>query len=190
MLFEFVMTHSKIIVYLCLLQILSACSSQTQALTKYRSSFDFSAITSYSIYDRNSKFSDFQNISDAFRNRIELVIERVFDKKGYQYQPVEDADIVVTYHLVNMKNRELKQYNAGVRYCRWCLKAGEEESGKKHQAIQPGSLVLDLVNTKTKRSVWRSIYPLKIKNDDKSDEIQEKIVLAINVMMKQLPNNT
>jgi hypothetical protein len=37
--------------------------------------------------------------------------------------------------------------------------------------------------------VWRSVYPLKIKEKDNSREVQEKIYNAIDVMLKDYPNN-
>jgi hypothetical protein len=166
--------------------LISACSNQT-ATAKYRSSFNFSSLNNYSTHDRNSSFSEFQNISDAKRNSIEIAIEKVLDKKGYQYQDVGVADVVVTYYLINRNNKELKEYNKGIRYCHWCLKSGSEDVNKGHWKMKPGSLIIDLVDTKEKRSVWRSVYPLSIKEKDSSFDTQEKIVQAISSMMAQLP---
>ena len=54
--------------------------------------------------------------------------------------------------------------------------------------MNSGSLIIDFVDTKDNRSVWRSVYPLRIKEKDSSFEIQEKIVSAISSMMSKLPN--
>ena len=167
--------------------LLSACSNQV-ATAKYRSSFNFSSLKNYSTYDRNSPFSEFQNISDTMRNSIEIAIEQALDEKGYQYQRVTGADVVVTYHLINHNNKELREYNKGIRYCQWCLKEGSEEVNSKHWQMNSGSLIIDFVDTKDNRSVWRSVYPLRIKEKDSSFEIQEKIVSAISSMMSKLPN--
>jgi len=166
---------------------LSACSNKV-ATAKYRDSFNFSSLKSYSTYNRNSAFSDFQNINDTTRNSIEIAIEQVLDNKGYHYKKVDAADIVITYHLVNRNKKELKKYNKGIRYCHWCLKAGVENINQRHWQMKPGSLIIDLVDVQDNRSVWRSVYPLSIAEKDSSSEIQEKIVLAINAMMLQLPN--
>jgi len=181
------MRRILIFIFVSLSLFLSACSNKA-ATAKYRSSFNFSSLENYSTYDRNSPFSEFQNISDITRNSIEIAIEQTLDKKGYQYMQVEDADVVVTYHLINRNNQELREYNKGIRYCQWCLKGGSEEINSRHWQMNSGSLIVDFVDTKDNRSVWRSVYPLSIKEKDSSFEIQEKIVSAISSMMSKLPN--
>ena len=167
---------------------LSACSSSRPALSKFRSNFNFSQVSSYSFYDRNSDFSDFQNISDATRNSIELAIEQVLDKNGFEYQLPNSADVVVAYHLIKQNAKELNNYNKGVGYCSYCLRGGETQKGKKQWKIMPGSLIIDIVNPKNKRSVWRSVYHLNINaNKDNSKEAQLKIYQAIEAMMAKFP---
>jgi hypothetical protein len=180
------MPRILVFIFICLSLVLSACSFQA-ATAKYRSSFNFSLLNNYSTHDRNSPFSELQNISDAKRNSIEIAIEKVLDKKGYQYKDVDVADVVITYYLINRNNKELKEYNKGLRYCHWCLKSGSEDVNNGHWKMKPGSLIIDLVDTKEKRSVWRSVYPLSIKEKDSSFDIQDKIVRAVSSMMAQLP---
>jgi len=180
------MPHLLVLILITLSLFFSACSN-TVATAKYRSSFNFSSLKSYSTYDRNSPFSDFQNISDTKRNSIEIAIEQVLDNKGYHYKRVDNADIVITYHLVNRNRKELKKYNRGIRYCHWCLNVGVENINDRHWQMKPGSLIIDLVDIQDNRSVWRSVYPLSLDEKDSSFEIQEKIVLAISAMMLQLP---
>ncbi|MFT5755702.1 MAG: hypothetical protein ACI9LM_000414 [Alteromonadaceae bacterium] len=182
------MPRILVLIFISLSLLLSACSNQV-ATAKYRSGFNFSSLNHYSTYDRNSPFSEFQNISDTTRNSIEIAIEQILDKKGYKYKKVDVADVVVTYHLIDHNYKDLKKYNKGIRYCHWCLKSVSEEINDRHWQMNPGSLIIDLVNTQNNRSVWRSVYPLKIKVKDSSVDIQEKIVLAIRSMMAQLPIN-
>ena len=78
--------------------------------TKYQVKFNFSAVESYSVFGRNSAFTEYQNLSDVDRNSIELVIENIFDKKGLSYQAVEQAepDIKVTYPLSGSNSLRLQ----------------------------------------------------------------------------------
>jgi hypothetical protein len=167
----------------------SGCVSQKAALSKYQTRYNFSDIKSYSTYDRSSEFSDFQNISDATRNSIELAIEQVFDKNGYFYAQVDKSDVVIGYHLIGNNNKELDKYNKGVGYCQYCLRGGEVAKGKKSWHMVPGSLILDVVNSKNNRSIWRSVYHLQIDEDDNSREVQKKIYQAIDNMIKRFPHN-
>jgi len=173
--------------FLCIFTLLAGCTSSRSAITQFRTNFDFSQVDSYRFYDRNSDFSDFQNISDSTRNIIELAIEQVLDKNGFIYQIKDDADIIVTYHLIK-KNKELSEYNKGVGYCSYCLRGGEAQKNKKAFKLIPGSLILDIVNPKSKLSVWRSVYHLKIKTEkDNSQEVQLKIYQAIDAMINKYP---
>jgi len=175
------------ITYFCLLSLLAGCSYSRPAITKFRTNFNFSQVDSYRFYDRNSDFSGFQNIKHTTRNSIELAIEQVLDKNGFIYKMEDDADIIVTYHLIT-NGQEVSKYNKGIGYCSYCLRGGEAQENKKPFSIIPGGLILDIINPKTERSVWRSVYDLKIKTGkDNSKEIQLKIYEAIDEMMKKFP---
>lgn len=169
---------------------LSACTSSPPAISKYQTSFNFSQVDSYAFYKRNSDFSEFQNISDTTRNSIEMAIEQVLDKNGFKYKVGNDSDIVITYHLVSENTKELLRYNRGVAYCSFCLRGGEAQKGKKQWQLIPGSLILDVIDPERKRSVWRSVYFLKINDKkDNSKEAQLKIYQAIDAMIDKYPHS-
>lgn len=174
----------------CLVVIINliSCSSSNVATTSFRSTFDFSTVKSYSTYDRNSAFGDLQNLSDSTRNTIELAIEQGFDDNGFHYKTLKKADIVIAYHVINQNFRELKNYNREVKYCGYCLKAGHASRKELLAKMRPGSLILDIIDPKNQRSVWRSIYPLGFKEKDNSREMQEKISGAVDRMLRDYPS--
>lgn len=166
---------------------LVSCSSSKVATTSFRSNFNFTAVESYSTYGRNSAFGDLQNLSDSTRNTIELAIEQGFDDNGFHYKTIKKADIVVAYHVINRNFNELKRYNREVKYCGYCLKAGQASRKELEAKMLPGSLILDIIDPESQRSVWRSVYPLGFKEKDNSREMQEKINSAIENMLKDFP---
>jgi len=85
------------------------------------------------------------------------------------------------------KNNQLRRYNQGVHYCQACLKMSMEDNDNIKIDTQPGALIIDLIDPKSKRSVWRSSYPLVIKEKENSQEKQTKIKQAISLMMDQYP---
>jgi hypothetical protein len=180
-----------LITLLCLPALmLSGCTVHQPAISKYQTNFNFSKVSSYAFYKRNSEFGQFQNISYTTRNSIELAIEQVLDKNGFIYNTLDDADIVVTYHLVNENTKELLTYNNGVLYCSLCLRGGEAQADKKQWQTKPGSLIIDVLDPEKKRSVWRSVYPLKINvKTDNSREVQLKIYQAIDAMIDKYPHS-
>jgi hypothetical protein len=170
-----------------LLLFLSACSSRYNAGVVYHGKFNFSQVKSYSLYDRNSPFTDSQNLIDTHRNAIEIAIERAMGVKKFNYIEPEKADIIVTYYLVNGKPLEYIHYNDVVRFCVNCLRASVWQTSNQYSNLSRGNLILDLVDSKNKRSVWRSAYPLGIDSKDNSAEFNEKIQEAVNSMLAMYP---
>lgn len=170
-----------------LLFLLSACSSNNKAGVVYHDSFDFSTVKSYSLYDHNSTFSKNQNLLDARRNAIEIAIERTMANKKFSYTEIEQADVIVTYHVFNGKQGDYQKYNKTVHFCKHCLRASTWQKNRKYSPISQGNLVLDLVDPKKNRSVWRSIYPLNLKEKENSADTNDKIKHAIKVMLAQYP---
>ncbi len=170
---------------------LTSCATQ-KSLTKFQPAFDFSTVKTYSLYDRNSAFGELQNLNDTMRNSIELLIERNLDKQGYQYQTIENSDIIVSYLVVSRSSAELKLYNRGTKYCSTCLKfakSNENHSEMSQQQTRRGNLVIDLIDPKNKRSIWRSSYALDIEVKDNSVVVQEKLLQAINAMLTEIPRS-
>lgn len=179
--------RTKISLALLSIFLLVSCSTGPQFRVNYLQSFDFSSIESYSLYGRNSPFSELQSISDVTRNSIEIAIENGFDALGYRYQLLESADVVIGYHIVN-RAKELRAYNRSVRYCRVCLPNSNTEKSNSKTASN-GSLIIDIINLENNRTVWRSVSQLKLKDNDNSLEVQEKLEKNILAMLKNLPRS-
>jgi len=178
------------ILAICILSLLLNACSINDAGVVYHDSFDFSAVRSYSLYDRNSAFSDTQSLLDSRRNAIEIAIERMMTKKKFSYHKPEQADVIVTYYLLNDSRNDYSNYNEVVRFCQHCLRATTWKTSNSYATATHGSLILDLVDPKRQRSVWRSVYPLKVKDKDNSAKINEKIQQAVASMLAQYPTST
>lgn len=165
-----------------------ACSSVKKAGVVYHDNFDFSTVKSYSLYDRNSPFTETQSLLDTRRNVIEIAIERTMASKKFSYQPLDTADVIVTYHVFNGKRSEYAKYNEAVRFCTECLRATTWKTDQQYSSINRGSLVIDLIDPKQKRSVWRSIYSLNLKPKENSAETNDKIKQAITAMLAEYPH--
>ena len=161
--------------------LLSSCSSQKNAKWVYQTDFDFSTIQSYGIFLRNSHFSDIQNLNDVMRNGIESAIERTLDNNGLFYQDISQADVIVSYYFIqdNNASERLARYNRAVFYCQRCPSAQKHDLGKDY-------LIIDLLAPNSRRSVWRSIYPVNIKVKDNSRIVNQKILSAIRLMLAQV----
>lgn len=170
-----------------LLLLLSACSTSKNAGVVYYDGFDFSAVQRYSLYDRNSAFTEAQSLLDSRRNSIEIAIERTMAKKKFSYSALEQTDVIVTYYLYNGNRAEYSSYNKVVHFCQHCLRSIRWQTDNIYVKAVHGSLILDLFDPKQQRSVWRSIYPLALNIKDNSAERNSKIQQAVNSMLAQYP---
>ena len=156
----------------------------------YHDSFDFSVVKSYSLYDRDSAFSETQGLLDTRRNAIEIAIERTMARNKFSYETLEKADLIVTYHVFNGKRNEYSKYNKAVHFCTHCLRATTWKTDRQYSSISQGSLVLDLVDPKKNRSVWRSVYPLDLEVKENSAETNDRIKQAVSAMLAEYPRTS
>lgn len=179
---------TKLLLSFLVLFFFTACSSVKKAGVVYHDAFNFIAVKNYSLYDRNSPFTETQSLLDVRRNAIEIAIERTMASKKFSYQPLDKADVIVTYHVFNGKRLEYANYNKEVRFCTECLRATTWKTDQQYSSINRGSLVIDLIDPKQKRSVWRSIYSLNLKPKENSAETNDKIKQAITAMLAEYPH--
>jgi hypothetical protein len=179
----------KIFVLSIVFTLLCACSSVEKAGVVYHDSFDFLGVKSYSLYERNSLFGESQNLLGTRRNSIEIAIEKTMAKKKFSYETLEKADVIITYHVFNAKGKEYANYNETVRFCAHCLRATAWQTDQQYSSISKGSLVLDIIDPKQHRSVWRSIYPLEIEVKENSAETNQRIIQAVSAMLDKYPKN-
>lgn len=156
---------------------------------QYQSRFDFSQIKTYSFYPRNSDFSELQIVNSAMRNGIELSVEQRLESFGLSYETPDKADVIVSYYVLTPNKKNFRLYNKSVKYCGYCLSFYTGNGKVKSWKQQSGSLLIDLVETQKNRSIWRSIYPLKIKMKDTSQKVQERIDEVISWMFEDNPQH-
>jgi len=177
----------KIFILSLLFTLLCACSSVQKAGVVYHDNFDFSAVKSYSLYDHNSTFSETQSLFDVRRNAIEIAIERTMARNKFSYAAIEKADLIVTYYVFNGKRNDFSKYNKVVHFCSHCLRATTWNTEQEYSPVRQGGLVMDLFDPKQNRSVWRSVYPLELKEKENSAETNDRIKQAVAAMLAQYP---
>ncbi|TKB47849.1 DUF4136 domain-containing protein [Thalassotalea mangrovi] len=172
------MRYRNIIRYLPLIMLLlmslKGCASQPRA--HINPDYAFTDISFYSLFPRHHQINDIQRLGDFQRNRIELAIEQTMDDLRFSYASEEQADVIVSYFLVQSSLKELNEYHRQVKACLVCT---QNELRTLNRKIGPDMLIIDLLSTNNMRSIYRQVSSLKIKPKNTSDENQQLIVEAV-----------
>ncbi|WP_371189557.1 DUF4136 domain-containing protein [Thalassotalea maritima] len=147
--------------------------------------YDFNRVSSYGLYPRDSDFTQLQSLPYYQRSRIEIAIENKMHDLAMNYQPVEQADVIITYFVVQSDPSELWQYNKQVRACLGCT---SKEQRQLTKGLRSSTLIIDILDGQTERSVYRAFSKLELNPKDNSDEQQQMIVAAVDNILNQLPN--
>ena len=179
---------NKILLLFISVLLVSCTARPLSVQAKYQPLFDFNNVQSYSLYNRDQPFNEFQSLSDAVRNDIELAIERAMEQQGYQFKTQQKADVILTYYWLKQDVRAFKIYNNGVYFCAYCLNHAKSDTKADRLNIKSNTLIIDVLNRKTKRSVWRSFYPLPVKPKENSQQVQRKVHQAVSLMLAKFAN--
>lgn len=79
---------------------------------------------------------------------------------------------------------ELQKYNKGVKACLGC---SENEQATLNKEIKTSMLVLDVLGSEKKRSVFRGVTQLDLDVEDTSEDNQQETIAAVKIILSQFP---
>lgn len=155
---------------------LIACSSTLQVNTDYAPGTDFSKYKTFTVKHGAAA----QNAIAV--QRFELSITNALTARGLT--PVADgADLNVFDHFVLGKDTQLNSYGYGGWGGRW----GGGMQTTQVQEIPTGTVVVDLVDTKTNKMVWRGIAKDELSTTATPEERQQKSDAAAQQLFANFP---
>jgi hypothetical protein len=148
-----------------LLLLLSACSStpSLEARTDYNREFNFSGVKSIAIQPVQRanlaavRISDMQvtRMNESFRNALQARGLSVVDDNA-------QADLLMVWHLVTEERTDVRTYNTQSFYN--CWRCGPSVSDVSVRQFTQGTLIVDMVDPMSNRSVWRSIVQTRLRD--------------------------
>ena len=203
-------THTRIytLLALCAGVLLTACASAPPTPSvDFNSSYDFAAVKTVALY-RDAKLApgeDPLKISDMTRDRIESGLKTSLQTRGFTLvDNVQEADLLLSWHLVTEEKMDVRsyevpsattmgmygpgfyRYNTYSMYSCWsCMSTQTEVS--VHEYTQ-GTFVVDMIDPKVNRSVWRSVTSSRLKGEMGRD--QSKFDAAANLVLGSFPPGT
>jgi hypothetical protein len=148
-----------------LLLLLSACSStpSLEARTDYNREFNFSGVKSIAIQPVQRANLAAVRISDMQVTRMNASFRNALQARGLSV--VDDnaqADLLMVWHLVTEERTDVRTYNTQSFYN--CWRCGPSVSDVSVRQFTQGTLIVDMVDPVSNRSVWRSIVQTRLRD--------------------------
>lgn len=172
--------------------ILSACSSiDTQV--DYDKEVDFSKLKTYSwLPDSKQRYADIRLNSDIFKKRIYNTVNKALAVRGYK-EVTQNPDFTLGYHVAIENKTSVNTMNDYYGYPRsgWGRNYYSQYDYYSAQTTvyhyEEGSLILDLVDTKSKQLIWRGSAQAEVSKSRTAKQRDELIKKAVDKLFSQLP---
>ncbi|NMP15275.1 DUF4136 domain-containing protein [Thalassotalea sp. Y01] len=168
-----------------------ACATSYKPDIDYNPEYDFSTVSTFAVIDpfkadqTQSKPLNRQ-LSSLDNDRIIKAIAVALRNKGMAEVDADVADTLVRFQVATKDKTEIRTYNTGVYNCWRCR--GIYSYPYPVQEVQvkdytEGTLIIDMIDPKTQKSVWRSVVSKAVKKNVPVNEKQAKIQELVNAML-------
>lgn len=142
-------------------------------------STDFSRIRTYA-WVRGTTLGDELN-----HNRIVGAIDAQLSQKGLvKLETTANADVVVAYHATFDRDLQINGFSSGWGGYRF---AGSRSGTARAEEILVGTLVVDMMNAKTKTIVWRGMASKDIDVKASPEKREKNITKTTQKLLKNYP---
>lgn len=166
--------------------LMSACSSAPKVATDFDPSYDFNNIKSYYLVEHNlANQGGGTGLADQRATR-EITAE--MDKRGIPTASAEEADIIITFHIVAQDRTKVTSYNTGYGYSRYGYGRGAYYGGNQVDVRQytEGTLLVDLVDPEEQRIVWRG-QTSAVLRDRPQEERDARAKMFVEAVFAHMP---
>lgn len=161
----------KSVLALVLVSVLTACASHSDKGLKLQVDGPFD-LSPYASFDLRTP----EIINPETNAFFDSILKRKFQEKGLMYRPGR-ADLQVVYQLVTLEKQRLELETTN--------KYGAEQTLPKYVAEFYGGLLLQIVDIKANKVVWKAIAGRNTTND-KSKLNTERISQNLDIVLEPL----
>ena len=168
-----------------LVLILGACASTPTANMDFDRAFDFSKVRNIAIQPINRTAASTVVISDMQVDRINQALTDELQRRGYQVvQDNAQADMLLTWHLITQERMDVRSYNTSSRYNCWNCASS---SNVRVSQFTQGTFIVDLIDPNALRSVWRSTWESRLRDQPDPERAEENRRAAATAIFAQFP---
>ncbi|MDN3651544.1 DUF4136 domain-containing protein [Thalassotalea ponticola] len=184
---------SHFLIILLAVSFLSACATRYKADVDYNPSYDFNAVSTYAILvpatvDAQGNTSLSPHVSSLDHDRIVNAIHRNLQAKGMSEAQPDVADTLIRFQIATKDKSKVRTYNTGVYTCWRCYGAYTYPHMMQQVEVKDyteGTVVIDMVDPNTNKSVWRSILSHAISKNVPVEEKQARIQQIVDAMLQE-----
>ena len=119
--------------------------------------------------------------SPFFKDHMEGEVEKQLAAKGFKGPTSRKPDLLIHYHASINQRLNANLVDRGYGYC-------ENDCGDLANEYEAGTLMLDIVDARTKKMIWRGWVQDSMEGViDHPDRLQKKIHEAVARIIAQLP---
>lgn len=174
--------------------ILAACGCSSLSVSyDYDTAADFSQYKTYAWLESKGKGpSDPRIDNDLLDGRVRRSVDAELALKGLTKAPETEADLLVGYHVTLEEKIEVSTVDSTYGYGRgpgWRYGYGGWYGAPETRAYHydEGTLLLDLVDRKTERLVWRGSATDRVELELHPEEREEGLRAAVKAMLAGFP---
>ncbi|MGL4565429.1 MAG: DUF4136 domain-containing protein [Halioglobus sp.] len=187
---------------LSILMLLAACATTPPApVVDFKPGYDFGAVRKIAFYDQSGLVTGNHPLplSDMERDRIDSALEQALRAKGFEMLERKDAgqaQLLISWTLITDDKTQIRTYETpgmGVGYGRYgrynrysmynCWGCAQTEVSVSNYT--EGTFIVDLIDPKMQRSVWRGLIQSRLKGQLQND--QDKYNAAANNIFASFP---
>ncbi len=165
-----------------LLLLLSACgTTPLESVSDFDQNFDFSKVSKIAFLPIDRANLNTIIVSDMQAERINEAMVADLRRKGLTIvAETNQADLLITWHLVTQEKTDVRSYNSMSYYN--CWRCGPPVSDVSVRQYTVGTLIVDMIDPIRGQSVWRSTIQSKLKSKPDpttADERRREAAMAI-----------
>jgi len=149
----------------------------------YDEGFDFAKVKSFKVMHNVQ-----EGESTLVNDRITKAIESELEQKGY-VKATKDVDLVFVYHYNAKDKVDIRTDYQMVGYGSFGY-GGAMVARTNTYNYTEGTIIIDALNPKTKKIVWRSVGTLELQEKETPQEKREYVNKIIKEMLEKYPKKS
>jgi len=174
-----------------IVMLLGACSTMS-VVSDYDTNADFSAYSTYRWPDKSEgiRKGDMLVENPLIYKRVQAAVEKELSAMGYSLRTREGADLIVHVHA-GIRKLKTYEHRPGVEFSLgggWYRPWWGPYGGYTYVSYyEEGSLVIDLIDARTRDLVWRGMATDIVREYSTPEKMQQDIDKAVGKILSRFP---